>query len=280
MTDATHFGSIEKYMDTLICEETIHAQSFFVPPGMDNLKRAEEIRRARFGFDARIATLPDIIDARLASSFDSPAWHLPYITTATAIYVGHVKSGLPLLVIAHGIGPMATLDAAYEFSRTSADIAFERKKMFAKLVRGEYGEVSILKLCDVLDALDSMSGIFTYRDALEHLFVTPLLGPRTEEYLRILAQSDMRRIHPLEECHVMFSRFGFERYDLFRDSGDDPIGFFVHADIVGRHSCEEPCTSYCSKFSVCHPDTATRFVAVRGLGSLTGISTGEGEIRA
>lgn len=260
-----------------LAEKEVHAQSFFIPPALGNLLRAEEVFREKFGTSARLATLPDIIDARLASFFDSSAWKLPYITTATAVYVGTVKQSLPLVVIAHGIGPMATLDGAYEFSRSSTDITLERHKQFARLVRGDYGIVSIFNLADVVGAFEKIQGLLTYTDAIEHPIVNTLVGPRIEEYIRALAQSDTMRKEELSERHVIISRFGFEQFNLLEELEYGPVGFFVHADVTGRHSCGS-CTSYCSKFTICPMNTAVRFVAIQGKGALTEIALGSGEV--
>lgn len=264
-------------MITDLAEKEVHAQSFFVPPAIGNLLRADELFREKFGVSARLATLPDIIDARLASFFDSPAWKLPYITTATAVYIGTVKQSLPLVVIAHGIGPMATLEGAHEFSRNSVDITLERHKMFTRLVRGDYGIVSIFNLADVVGTLEQVQGLLTYADAIKHPIVQTLIGARIEEYARALAQSDTIHKEELSERHVIISRFGFEQFDLLEELEYGPVGFFVHADVTGRHSCGS-CTSYCSKFTICPLNTAVRFVAVQGNGALTGISLGPGEM--
>lgn len=264
-------------MTTDLAEKKVHAQSFFIPPAIGNLLRAEEVFRETFGASARLATLPDIIDARLASFFDSPSWKLPYITTATAIYVGIVKQRLPLVVIAHGIGPMATLEGAHEFSRSSVDITLEQHKLFARLVRGDYGIVSIFNLSDVQRALEQPQGLLTYADAIKHPIIQALIGDRIEEYVRALAQSDTKHERELSERHVIISRFGLEQFDLLEELEYGPVGFFVHADVTGRHSCGS-CTSYCSKFTICPLNSAVRFVAVQGNGALTGIALGLGEV--
>lgn len=266
-------------MSVEMTESIIRAQSFFVSPGIDNLRRAEEIRLARFGTEARLATLPDIVHARLESPFGSSAWRLPYITTSTAVYVGNVRQdGIPLVVIAHGVGPMATLEGAYEFSRASTDIAFMRQRIFNRLVAGEYGEVSVFSLFDVNGILEYLPGLLTYQDALDHLLIQSLLGPQAEKYLRILAQSDTKSEKPLSDRHVMYSHLGFEQYNLFDEIKDGPVGFYVNADVVGRHSCEDSCTSYCSKVALSHPDAAVRFVALCGEGMPDTIHVGAGEI--
>ena len=73
---------------------------------------------SRFASDTgRIATLPDIIDARLGSEPGTPSWER-YFSTTSAEYLGRSRSGNRIIIVAHGVGPMATLDGilkAYSF---------------------------------------------------------------------------------------------------------------------------------------------------------------------
>ena len=59
--------------------------------------------------DGRIATMPDIVAARLQAKPSASVWD-KYYTTLTAEYVGYSRGGNLVLVVAHGIGPMATLE--------------------------------------------------------------------------------------------------------------------------------------------------------------------------
>ena len=63
------------------------------------------------GKDGRLATMPDIVAARLETKPGDPPWET-YFTTLTAEYLGLSKQGNKILVVAHGIGPMSTLDGA------------------------------------------------------------------------------------------------------------------------------------------------------------------------
>jgi len=104
------------------------------------------------GESGRIATLPDIIEARLHTKPGQEPWEM-YFTTMTAEYVGYSRGGNRILIVAHGIGPMATLDgvlAAYgwqfkdkERNRWGGRITQEE---FAKLESGAYGFIEVVDL--------------------------------------------------------------------------------------------------------------------------------------
>jgi hypothetical protein len=98
------------------------------------------------GPDGHLATMTDIIFGRVASNEKSIFWNR-YFTTMSAEYYGLYKGEKPTIVVAHGVGPLSTLEgieSAYhaglgrderpEYGQISQDV-------FDKLVEGEFGEV-------------------------------------------------------------------------------------------------------------------------------------------
>ncbi len=147
---------------------------------------------ARFaGQDGRVATLPDIINARLNQKPGTVPWET-YFTTRTAEYMGRTRGGSRILIVAHGIGPMATLDGilkAYSFhfkdktrQRSGGRITYEE---FYALESGKYGEVSIIDL-------ESYFRRYEYpfiqhlraSEAMSDPLVKARLGSRAEEYIQ------------------------------------------------------------------------------------------------
>ncbi len=109
-----------------------------------------QMSRQYIGQAGRIAILPDIIGARLATEPGSVPWET-WFTTLSAEYVGIGRSGRKIIIVAHGVGPMATRDgivAAYrhefadkERNNRGGRISIEE---FHKLEDGHYGEVFIV----------------------------------------------------------------------------------------------------------------------------------------
>ncbi|MDO8505219.1 MAG: hypothetical protein Q7S48_01400 [bacterium] len=104
------------------------------------------------GKDGRVATLPDILEARLTIKPGEYPWEA-YFTTMSAEYVGLSKAGNPIAIVAHGIGPMATLNgvlAAYshEFNDKERNHRGGRilQEEFLKLESGYYGSVQIVDI--------------------------------------------------------------------------------------------------------------------------------------
>ncbi|MFA6159699.1 MAG: hypothetical protein WC678_01230 [Parcubacteria group bacterium] len=102
------------------------------------------------GKKGRLATMPDIVAARLATKPGDAPWET-YYTTLTAEYLGFSKSGKRILIIAHGIGPMATLDGIIKtYSWQFKDKERNRRggritqQEFWDLEAGKYGDISII----------------------------------------------------------------------------------------------------------------------------------------
>src|SRR3989344_1320951 len=126
--------------------QSIPAMAFYHPDGLV----AAWKQASRFaGDEGRIATLPDIIDARLATKPGSVPWER-YFTTRSAEYVGKSRGGNRIIVVAHGVGPMATLDGVIEtykwhYSDKNRDRRGGRitEEEFHNLESGRYGPVAV-----------------------------------------------------------------------------------------------------------------------------------------
>ncbi len=109
------------------------------------------------GPHGHIATLPEILTARTKPGMK--AIRHSYFTTSSAEYAGLSKSGTPLLIVAHGNGPLTTIRAieeaySHHFTRSQdgkSDIRGGRvsQEEFLKLESGHYGDVAIQPLQDM-----------------------------------------------------------------------------------------------------------------------------------
>ncbi len=182
---------------------SLSAMAFYHADGLvPAFKQASEFA----GTDGRIATMPDIVTARLATKPGDVPWRM-YFTTLTAEYLGYSKGGVRILIVAHGVGPMATLDGilkTYKFhfndkarNRSGGRIS---KEEFRKLEEGHYGEVSIIKF----DPLLLSDQYFFYRQlrasrALQNPLLRARLGQDWERY--ILWHAEHARQYHVEQGH-------------------------------------------------------------------------------
>lgn len=142
------------------------------------------------GKDGRLGTLPDVIEARLATQPGEVPWE-KYFTTLSAEYLGLSRGGTKILIVAHGIGPMSTLDGilkaySHEFKDKERNRRGGRitREAFLDLESGKFGNVEIVEF-------DPLMKRYAY-PFLEHLKASqainePLLlarfGPRGREYI-------------------------------------------------------------------------------------------------
>lgn len=124
-----------------------NAMAYYHP---DGLKPAWDMTMRFAGENGHVATMPEIIEARLATKPGDVPWE-SYFTTRSAEYVGYDHDGNKKIVVAHGIGPMSTLNGimkaySWEYKDKTRDHRGGRitQEEFWKLLDGEYGEVSIV----------------------------------------------------------------------------------------------------------------------------------------
>lgn len=124
-----------------------HAMAFYHKDGLPSAWKQAMYFAGKGG---RLATMPDIAVARLESKPGETPWGM-YFTTSTAEYLGLSKGGKKILIVAHGIGPMSTLDGvikAYSWQFKDKTRCREGGRItqqeFWDLEAGKFGEVSII----------------------------------------------------------------------------------------------------------------------------------------
>jgi hypothetical protein len=168
--------------------------AFFSPDNLDSWRRAEK----HAGPKGRVATMPDVIAARIATrekGWDAEAWS-SYITTTSSEYVGTSSGGTKIIIVAHGNGPLSRYsDAEKVYQRGKDDRQTYRgsisREEFLKLESGGYGPVEIVSLDKFLDRHEY--GFINSLDAdtarAEHLF-RARLGRDYEAYIEAHVEVD------------------------------------------------------------------------------------------
>jgi len=152
------------------------------------------------GRAGRVGTMLDWVDARLAKppyekmgmhDTSNPTPWDQYYTTMSAEYVGISKGGTKILIVAHGIGPMATLDGVVEAYRHHYGDKTRRTEggristeEFRKLESGAYGDVKIVDLeAYVRERKYPFIVTLHYSDTFDDQVLKARLGPRAYEYI-------------------------------------------------------------------------------------------------
>jgi hypothetical protein len=143
------------------------------------------------GKQGRIATLPEIIDAKINADSDSPEWGT-YYTSASAEYLGYSQhTGKKIIIVAHGVGPMSTLQGILKAYSYEFDDKTHRNKggritqeEFWKLERGEYGEVNIIDYEKQVSKYEfPFSNSLSVGDSLKDKLILARLGANAELFL-------------------------------------------------------------------------------------------------
>jgi hypothetical protein len=101
------------------------------------------------GEGGRIATVEDVVNARLSSGIHHNPWTHTIITDSRA-YCGYTKSGVPLMVITHGNGPTPIAQSELSFWKrleyTNKEGEGIEQDIFESLLAGDFGDVTIVDL--------------------------------------------------------------------------------------------------------------------------------------
>jgi hypothetical protein len=166
----------------------------------DGLVAAWKFATTYIGEKGHIATLPEIIDARLASKPGDFPW-ATYFTTSSAEYLGRDRDGRLVLVIAHGVGPMATLDGIQK--------AYSHEyKDKSRCSRG--GRITVEEFQALVDAADD-DKIFvvdyeTYYQRYEHPFCEYLRASQVMDDPVLLARfGGLERLENFTLLHMEFA---------------------------------------------------------------------------
>lgn len=127
------------------------AMSFF---HADDLHAAYNMAQLYAGPLGHVATIPDIIEGRIHTPGNSIFWGR-YFTTRSAEYYGLYQGEKPMIVVAHGVGPMADIEGiekAYSLKLNDRDRregGHISQEEFDALVDGKYGFVETVDVAEL-----------------------------------------------------------------------------------------------------------------------------------
>lgn len=159
------------------------------------------------GIGGHIATLPDIINARLSTKPGDIPWET-WFTTSSSEYMWKSKGGNPIIIVAHENSPMATLNGScksyrYSYSDKTRNNEGGRisEKEFYDLESGKYGEVSIIDLEELAKKYKYLFCNTTIRasEALNDPLMKARLGKNAESYINYHAK--FAKEYHLEKGH-------------------------------------------------------------------------------
>lgn len=168
------------------------------------------------GNDGRLATMPDIVEARLNTKPGELPWET-YFTTLSAEYYGLSRQGNRILIIAHGVGPLSTLDGIHKaYKWEYKDVSRDRRggristDEFANLEAGKFGPVEIIDLEAYCRRYKyPFMKILQLSDAIIDPVVKARLGTLSDQYLRAHAEH-ARAWHREQAGFDPINKYAFE----------------------------------------------------------------------
>jgi len=197
-----------------------HAMAFY---HKDGLPAAWKQAMKFAGGNGRLAIMPDIVASRIETKPEQAPWDT-YYTTLTAEYYGITKSGNCILIIAHGIGPMSTLEGvqkaySWEYKDKSRSNNGGRitQEQFWDLEDGKFGEVEIVDFADYCRRYEYP---FLQQLRSSEAMTDPVLkarfGPEAEKY--VLAHTEHARAWHREQAGIdPENKYSLPNYDEFLD---------------------------------------------------------------
>ncbi|HTK05284.1 MAG TPA: hypothetical protein VL500_06870 [Candidatus Eisenbacteria bacterium] len=148
--------------------------------------RPAGLARAFAGEDGRIAALPDIVAARLAAPDTDAPWQRPF-TTASSEFFGYSRTGVPVIAVMHGNGPLADPEGVFTaYVSLRDDMGHGRlpQEEFLKICDGAYGGVEIVELRELYRLRRfPLYEMLTYEQACEDPLVRARLGGDAQAFL-------------------------------------------------------------------------------------------------
>lgn len=255
--------------------------------------------------NGRIGTMLDVVDARLNAGISDFPWNT-YFTTLSAEYFGYSRGGNRILIVAHGIGPMATKNgilAAYRHEYADKSSRNNRggrisQDDFWALEDGVYGDVSIVEFDPILKRYEFpfMETLLSGAAAMEPLLLARL-GPRAEEYIehhRQMAMEYHRREHGMDieypyiitmedpgNCHYAVG--GFSNHPLiypYLDKGDGALAHLLSTGaLTNLHHQSQYRVSSLANDIGCHEWwNGVRLLGIRGNGRVENVHPGVGSV--
>jgi hypothetical protein len=197
-----------------------HAMAFY---HQDGLPAAWQQAMKFAGKGGRLATMPDIVAARLETKPGEMPWKT-YFTTLTAEYLGFSKQGNRILIVAHGIGPMSTLDGVQKvYSWEYKDKERNRRggritqQEFWDLEAGKFGEVNIV---DFESYCRRYEYAFLQTLRVSQAIIDPVLkarfGPQAEQY--VVAHATAARMWHREQAGLdPENKYNLPNHEQFLD---------------------------------------------------------------
>lgn len=200
---------------------------------------AEHFVHANEEARGRVCCAADIVDARLVSPDNGPAWTLSFLTDSR-VYVGLDRGRRARVVVTHASGPVGS-PRRHGYRGESApgsghDYSMSRRKIppheFRGILRGQYGPFWDMDLNEYLASVaeiarteECYSAEAAGRDAL----LCAVLGPRNGEFL------ERANARAVDKARVVINRGGITKWVQWEETlGEDDLAAHVFTVVLDQ----------------------------------------------
>lgn len=209
------------------------------------------------GGTGRFATLPDLTHLRLLSDPPADPWRNRAFTSASTQYLGNSPKGIPLIVIAHHLGPLGDAGIRTQWlANSNAGEASIPTEAFHKLLDGKYGEVIIIPYYDYFNKRKfPFSAPVSYEDAMKDILFRSYFGIHAEAYLtKCHAYSVKHSKERATAPHAATPEYIMKAYSntLYYHGhkiSKQPLAGFLTMDVFAFIT-QQPFQNYCSVISL------------------------------
>lgn len=232
---------------------------------------AYELAKQYVGEDGRVATMPDVVDAKIAGDSYSPIW-TRYVTTTTGEFYGKSKKGTPVVVVARDISSILAdehiIIRSTKNLRENSQIQLTAKE-FQRLLEGDYGSVEILDHKTVVNMREYPTSVLSHADAMMNdLLLRARLGAKTDEFLE--RHLKITR----EESGNDYILTNEHKYLYVNEKSMYKGGLLVMSQPMDARRCGGEPSSVSSQVDISDLTSAARFIAITGKGTLAKVSDG------
>jgi hypothetical protein len=191
------------------------------------------------------ATLPEIITARANQPEESYIWR-NWFTTASSEFYGHSRGGVPIIIVAHGAGPMVGM--------TDIQEAYKPRKFrddgrpddngegrisvddFRLLENGHFGEVTIVEVAKVAEVYPyPFISSADMRQAEQDPLLQARLGPDWQKALEVMLNETKREgLEYSGDMPKVVQNQGPVQYHVDWASEGWPYGFLLSLSTVSH----------------------------------------------
>lgn len=235
----------------------------------EDLPEAYKLASKYAGKKGRVATMPDVISAKITADEWGPLW-TNYITTSSGEFYGKSKGGILIVVVGHGIDEILQDERIMKRStknlRENSQIQLTPRE-FQRLEDGAYGSVEVIPHSTIVNMREYPTSVLSYEQTLsKDPLLLARLGPKAVDFLA------KHRDITMKESGNDFIIANDHNYPY--RSRENAGGLITITQLQNMQRCGGEPSSVSTEVDLSDLTHAARFIAMNGKGYLGAVNEG------